>query len=43
MKIILYLSDYIIPLTIFYIVGAVLAVGAGVLLVTKKKMGADEE
>lgn len=29
--------------TIFYIVGAVLAVGAGVLLVTKKKMGADEE
>lgn len=29
--------------TIFYIVGGLLAVGAGVLLVTKKKMGADEE
>lgn len=29
--------------TIFYIVGGLLAVGAGVLLVTKKKMGADDE
>ena len=28
--------------TIFYVLGAILAIGAGILLVTKKRMNADK-